>query len=199
MYHPTVMYPHDTSAIEADARVLFGKQADKVLKQYGGSARAILEASRTRRGTAWNRLQAAHSLHARAAIETLTERNALTSPRVAKDFLVRMIGTLTHEVFSVIHLDTRHRFLSYREVFRGTVDGASVHPREIVREALQVPACAAVILAHVHPSGVREQSHADEVITTRLRDALALVDIRVVDHLIITGDQVTSLAERGLV
>ena len=100
-------------------------------------------------------------------------------------------------MFCCLYLDNRHRLIAFDELFRGTIDGASVHPREVVREALAHNA-AALILAHNHPSGVAEPSRADELITQRLRDALALVDIRVLDHLIVAGPETLSFAERGL-
>ena len=95
-------------------------------------------------------------------------------------------------------LDNRHRLIEFVELFRGTIDGASVHPREVVKEALKHNA-AAVIFVHPHPSGIAEASTADELITRRLKDALQLVDIRVLDHLIVAGDQVVSFAGRGLI
>ncbi len=122
---------------------------------------------------------------------------ALDSPHVVRDFLAIKLGALEHEVFSVLLLDTRHRLIEYVELFRGTIDGASVHPREVVKLALARNA-AAIILAHPHPSGIAEPSAADELITRRLREALALVDIRVLDHLIIAGGEAVSLCERGL-
>ena len=123
---------------------------------------------------------------------------ALTSPRLVRDFLALRLGTLEHEIFGVLLLDNRHRLIEFVELFRGTIDGASVHPREVVKLALAKNA-AALILTHPHPSGVAECSHADEAITRRLRDALALVDIRVVDHIIIAGGEAVSMAERGLI
>ncbi len=102
-----------------------------------------------------------------------------------------------HELFCCLHLDNRHRLIAFEELFRGTIDGASVHPREVVKQALARNA-AAMILAHNHPSGVAEPSRADELITRRLREALALVDIPVLDHLIVAGNSCVSLAERGL-
>jgi DNA repair protein RadC len=135
---------------------------------------------------------------ARAIHSRRTRRGTcLTSPRAARDFLTMRYASLEHEVFAVLFLDTRHRLIDCTDLFRGTVDGASVHPREVVKEALARNA-ATVILVHNHPSGVAEPSHADELITTRLRDALALVDIRVLDHLIVAGASITSLAERGV-
>jgi DNA repair protein RadC len=97
----------------------------------------------------------------------------------------------------VILLDKRHRLIEYVELFRGTIDGASVHPREVVKLALAKNA-AAILLAHPHPSGVAEPSQADELITQRLKDALSLIDVRVLDHLIIAGGDVVSMAEKGL-
>jgi DNA repair protein RadC len=136
---------------------------------------------------------------ARAILEkSFRRRTTLSSPRLARDFLTMRYSLAEHELFVVLFLDNRHRLIDCAELFRGTIDGASVHPREVVKEALKRNA-AAVILAHNHPSGVAEPSHADEIITTRLRDALALVDIRVVDHLIVGAGIVVSLAERGLV
>ena len=94
-------------------------------------------------------------------------------------------------------LDKRHRLISYQEMFQGTIDGASVHPREVVKEALKQNA-ASVILAHPHPSGVAEPSQADELITQRLKEALGLVDIRILDHIIVAGGDTISFAEKGL-
>jgi DNA repair protein RadC len=106
------------------------------------------------------------------------------------------LSEIEHEVFAVLFLDTRHGVIEYREMFRGTIDGSSVHVREVVKEALQANA-SAVIFTHNHPSGVTEPCEADKMITKRLKDALALVDIRVLDHLIV-GSEITSFAERGI-
>ena len=122
---------------------------------------------------------------------------ALSNPRTTRDFLKLRLAGHDHEVFAILFLDNRHRVIEFVPLFRGTIDGASVHPREVVKEALSRNA-AAVILAHNHPSGVAEPSQADELITNRLRDALALVDVRVLDHLVVTGDAIVSFAERGL-
>jgi DNA repair protein RadC len=121
----------------------------------------------------------------------------LSSPKATRDYLSLKLGSLEREVFAVIFLDKRHRLISYQEMFQGTIDGASVHPREVVKEALKQNA-AAVILAHPHPSGVAEPSQADQFITARLKEALDLVDIRVVDHIIVAGGDTISFAERGL-
>src|ERR1700735_5542674 len=135
-----------------------------------------------------------------AAPEHMSRRvrrgTSLASPKATRDYLALKLGSLEHEVFAVLFLDKRHRLISYKEMFRGTIDGASVHPREVVKEALKQNA-AAVILAHPHPSGVAEPSQADEFITGRLKSALDLVDIRVLDHIIIAGGDAISFAERG--
>lgn len=115
-----------------------------------------------------------------------------------KSYLMLKLAELEHEVFSILYLDTRHRLIEYVELFRGTVNGASVHPREVVKEALKRNA-AAVIFAHNHPSGVPEPSEADKHLTNKLSDALRVLDIRVLDHIIVGGIETISFAERGLV
>jgi DNA repair protein RadC len=122
----------------------------------------------------------------------------MASPNAARDYLTMRLAPRDHEVFTILFLDSRHRLIDCLEMFRGTIDGASVHPREVVKEVLARNA-AAVILSHNHPSGVAEPSQADELITQRLREALELIDVRVLDHLIVAGSDVTSLAERGLI
>jgi DNA repair protein RadC len=127
----------------------------------------------------------------------VTTTSVLSNPRAVRDYLAMRFAGLEHEVFVCLYLNARNRILSCEELFRGTLDGASVHPREVVKRALANNA-AAIVLAHNHPSGVAEPSQADELITRRLKEALALVDIRVLDHLIVGGDKVESFAERGL-
>jgi DNA repair protein RadC len=143
-------------------------------------------------------LQAMLEISRRQLAESLRAGPSLSTPRATQDFLFSRIRDLEHEVFCCLYLDNRHRLIHFAELFRGTIDGASVHPREVVKLALAKNA-AAVILVHPHPSGVAEPSHADEMITTRLREALALVDVRVIDHIIVAGGETVSLAERGLV
>jgi DNA repair protein RadC len=122
---------------------------------------------------------------------------AIRSPADTQSFLTAKIRHLGHEMFCCLYLDNRHRVLRFDELFRGTIDGTSVYPREVVKEALAINA-AAVILAHNHPSGVAEPSQADERITRRIKSALELVDIRLLDHLIVGDGETTSLASRGL-
>ena len=121
----------------------------------------------------------------------------ISSPSDSETFLKLKLGHLEHESFCAIFLDNRHRVLKFVELFRGTIDGTSVYPREVVKETLACNA-AAVILAHNHPSGVPEPSQADERITKRLKTALELIDARVLDHIIVGGDKTVSLASRGL-
>ena len=121
----------------------------------------------------------------------------LASPQDVKDYLRLEIGLLEHEVFCVVYLDAQHRVIEQRQMFRGTVTQTSVYPREVVKESLHLNA-AAVILAHNHPSGVPEPSRADEFLTKTLKTALQLVDVRVLDHLVVTANAVVSFAERGL-
>lgn len=123
--------------------------------------------------------------------------SALTSPQVVRDFLRAKLGALEHEVFVALLVDSQNRLIEYAELFRGTLAQTSVYPREVVKTALTLNA-AAIIFAHNHPSGVAEPSRADELLTRALREALALVDVRVLDHLIVAGDQISSFAERGL-
>jgi DNA repair protein RadC len=125
------------------------------------------------------------------------ERDLLDAPGTVRDFLRVSLGLLEHEVFSILLLDAQNRLIEYVELFRGTLTQTSVYPREVVREALLKNA-AGVILVHNHPSGLSEPSRADELLTQALANALMLIDVRVLDHLVVTPKQVTSFAERGL-
>lgn len=123
---------------------------------------------------------------------------AVSSPEAARNLCRLKLGGLPHEVFAVLWLDAQNRLIAYEELFRGTLTQTSVYPREIVKGAL-ARNVAAVILAHNHPSGMPEPSRADEQLTRVLKDALALVDVRVLDHLVVASSGVTSFAERGLI
>lgn len=142
-------------------------------------------------------LQAVLEMGRRHLFEQLERGTALLSPEDTSQFLRARMRDLPHEVFAVLFLDNRHRVIAFEEMFRGTIDGASVHPREVVRRSLQHNA-AALILCHNHPSGVAEPSQADRRITARLSDALGLIDVRVLDHLIIGDQECCSMARRGL-
>ena len=133
----------------------------------------------------------------RIVASRLLHSSPLMSPRHSREYVSLRFSGLEYEVFSCLYLDNRHRVIAFEELFRGTIDGSSVHPREVVKQAL-VHNAAAVIFAHNHPSGVAEPSTADELITQRLKQSLALVDIQVLDHLVVGGGVVESFAERGL-
>ena len=122
---------------------------------------------------------------------------AFTSPDAVKQYLCLHLGNLPYEAFGMLFLDSQHRLIAYETMFRGTLTQTSVYPREVVKTALHHN-CAAVILAHNHPSGVAEPSQADELLTRSLKGALALVDVRVLDHIVVAGDSTMSFAERGL-
>jgi DNA repair protein RadC len=134
----------------------------------------------------------------RSLLQELARRPVFDSPAAVKQFLQLKLAGLTHEVFGVLFLDAQHRLIAMEEMFRGTLTQTSVYPREVVKRGLALSA-AAVILAHNHPSGVAEPSRSDELLTQALKSALALVDIRVLDHLVVGDGEVISLAERGLV
>lgn len=142
-------------------------------------------------------LAAVVELGRRSAREGLRSGSALTSPGAVRDYLRLALASRPHEVFLVLFLDARHRVLSDAELFRGTLTQTSVYPREVVKAALAANA-AAVIFAHNHPSGVAQPSQADELLTRQLREALSLVEVRVLDHFIVAGNQTVSFAERGL-
>lgn len=142
-------------------------------------------------------LAAVIELARRALHEELKAGSVLTSPGAVRDYLRLALGSRGHEVFVVLFLDAQHHVLSSAELFRGTLTQTSVYPREVVKSALAANA-AAVIFAHNHPSGVAQPSQADEMLTRQLKEALALVDVKVLDHFIVAGNQTLSFAERGL-
>ncbi|MDJ0778215.1 MAG: DNA repair protein RadC [Gammaproteobacteria bacterium] len=176
--------------------------ARRLLDQFG-SLRAVMRAdlASLRRmpgiGEAkYALLQASAEIGRRQLGESLLRGDCLTRPAQTRTWLRARLRDFDYEVFACLMLDNRNRVIAFREMFRGTIDGASVYPREVVRQALADNA-AAVIIAHNHPSGVAEPSQADIRITERLKQALALVDIRLLDHVIV-GDGVTCLSEQGL-
>jgi DNA repair protein RadC len=134
----------------------------------------------------------------RALAQVLQARPLFDSPKAVRDYLQLQLGARTHEVFAVLFLDSQNRLISLEELFRGTLTQTSVYPREVVLRALHHHA-AAVVLAHNHPSGAAQPSRADEALTQTLKAALALVDVRVLDHFIVTREQAVSMAEMGLV
>ncbi|WP_217515886.1 RadC family protein [Vibrio metschnikovii] len=176
--------------------------ADCLLRQ-SGSLRALFSASKDQfcahkgLGEAkFVQLQAVLEMTQRYLAETLKRGDALTSPQQTKLYLTSVLRDRHREAFYILFLDNQHRVIQDEILFEGTIDAASVYPREVVKRALQLNA-AALILAHNHPSGIAEPSQADRRITQRLVDALQLVDIRVLDHFVIGDGEVVSFAERG--
>ncbi|QJQ94583.1 MULTISPECIES: DNA repair protein RadC [Halomonadaceae] len=176
--------------------------ARDLLTAFGG-LRQLLEADRVRfcaehgLGEAkYVQLQAVHELSRRHLAAQLERGGALTSPGLVRAYFASQLRHLGHEEFAALFLDSQHRVIRYESLFRGTLDSASVYPREVARRALELGA-GAIIFAHNHPSGVAEPSDADRRITERLRTALDLFGIRVLDHFVVGDGEVVSFAERG--
>lgn len=177
------------------------KTAAQLLQGAGGSLWNVLNQSVPRyqvRLRAQVRLDAAKELIRRSLREDMRQRDVLSSPGAVRDYLRMTLAGREHEVFVAIFLDAQNRVLVVEEVFRGTLTQTSVYPREIVKLSLANNA-AGVLFAHNHPSGIAEPSHADEALTRALRQALALVDVKVLDHFVIAASGFTSFAERGLI
>lgn len=178
-------------------------QARQLLSEFG-SVRGILEASQAdfcaqpgMGSSKYAQLQAALELTQRHMLQTLQRSDCLTSSALTRTYIRARMRAYTREVFLCLFLDNQHRVIAQEELFYGTIDGSMVHPREVVRRSLHHNA-AALIFAHNHPSGVAEPSQADISITRKLKNALSLMDIRTLDHLVVGDGDVTSLAERGL-
>ena len=175
--------------------------ARAALARHGGLSALIAAGARAGiRGfgpARYAQLAAGVELAHRAARETLSRGDALTSPESVRNYLRLTLASRENEVFVGLFLDSQHRLIAAEELFRGTLAQTSVYPREIVKAALARNA-AAVIFAHNHPSGVAEPSRADELLTQSLKSALALIDVRTLDHFVVAGAQVVSFAERGL-
>lgn len=180
---------------------LIGKQSARGL--YKKSLRALFGVAEgssgypnSREERARRKLAVARELVKRSLAEELPTRDLFGGPSGVREYLQLTLGHLEREVFGCLFLDTRHRLIRFEVLFQGTIDATTVHPREVVKMVLRVNA-AAVILAHNHPSGVAEPSHADQALTRRLSDALALIDVRVLDHFVIGEKSAVSFAERG--
>jgi DNA repair protein RadC len=180
-----------------------GKSAVDLARELiarAGSLAALLEGLEAAPGIGTAKrahLAAAMEIGRRVLLEKARVTSALTSPGSVRDYLRLSLSHREHEVFVCLWLDAQHRVLEAEELFRGTLTQTSVYPREVVKKALRVNA-AAVIFAHNHPSGVAQPSQADELLTRNLKEALALVEVRVLDHFIVAGNQAISFAERGL-
>ena len=142
-------------------------------------------------------LQASLEIGRRFLDQTLRKQGPLSSPVQAADFLMHHLRDLKREVFAIIYLDTRHQVIDYEELFLGTINGATVHPREVIRSVLEHNA-SAVILAHNHPSGVAEPSQSDTLLTKKLQESLDLIDVSLLDHLVIGDGEYVSMSDRGL-
>ena len=178
--------------------------ARQLLLKFGG-LRSLIRADQQTFCQEWGlgpakyvQLQAVIEISLRCQAEKLQRDSALTSPDLVREYLQHQLSDRSREVFACLLLDSQHRVICFEELFKGTIDSAAVHPREVVKLALMHNA-AAMILAHNHPSGVAEPSQADQSITLRIREALQLVDIRLLDHMVVGAGVTVSLAERGLI
>ena len=180
--------------------IVGSKTAVRMLKDAGGSLSALLNETIAPYGPqpkVQTKLQVAKELVRRSLLETLSQGDALSSPARVREYLRMTLAGREHEVFMVLFLDAQNRVIECEEMFRGTLTQTSVYPREVVKRSLFHNA-GALLLAHNHPSGLAEPSHADETLTQALKQALALVDVRVLDHFIVAGTGILSFAEKGL-
>lgn len=178
--------------------------AQELVDRFGGVAGLLhtpAEALKTVKGLGPAKraeLVAVLELARRALAQQLTQKPLFNTPQAVRDYLQLQLGGLHHEVFAVLFLDSQHRLIALEEMFRGSLTQTSVYPREVVKQALTLNA-SSVVLAHNHPSGTAQPSRADEALTHTLKAALALVDVRVLDHFVVTASQAVSMAELGLV
>ncbi|MBB1438656.1 DNA repair protein RadC [Shewanella sp. SG41-4] len=176
--------------------------ARNMISQFGG-LRSLLCASKSQvcklagvGPVKYAQLQAAAEISKRIAHENLQRGQILTNPDLTRDYLMRQLSDRSYEVFALLLLDTQHRVIQFVELFRGTIDSASVYPREVVSLVLEKKA-AAVIVCHNHPSGIAEPSQADRRITERIKNALATIDVSLLDHMVVGDQEIVSFAERG--
>ena len=176
--------------------------AREMINQFGG-LRSLLTASKAQvcklagvGPVKYAQLQAAAEISKRIAHENLHRGQILTNPDLTRDYLMRQLADRSYEVFALLLLDTQHRVIQFVELFRGTIDSASVYPREVVSLVLEKKA-AAVIVCHNHPSGIAEPSQADRRITERIKNALATIDVSLLDHMVVGDQEIVSFAERG--
>ncbi|AZG71764.1 RadC family protein [Shewanella livingstonensis] len=176
--------------------------ARNMISEFGG-LRSLLSASKSQvcklagvGPVKYAQLQAAAEISKRIAHENLQRGQILTNPDLTRDYLMRQLADRSYEVFALLLLDTQHRVIQFVELFRGTIDSASVYPREVVSLVLEKKA-AAVIVCHNHPSGIAEPSQADRRITERIKNALATIDVSLLDHMVVGDQEIVSFAERG--
>jgi len=178
-------------------RPFFGTEADALYEAHGRSLQQLTYFARQSQLPACHRLVTGLALAQELLVEELTSRSVFESPQAVADFLKLHFAGQPHESFVVLFLDSRHTLIAFEELFRGTLSQTSVYPREVLKRALHHNA-AAVVLGHNHPSQCARPSRADEVLTQSLQDALRMIDVRVVDHLIVAGSRTLSFAEQGL-
>jgi len=188
---------YDNASLKDLLLPFFGKHTDALLLQSEGRLSLLLKLSRKLYARQSQLFDAAAECARRAALEELGGQDCLSSPKAVCDYLHWHFGNREHEAFVMLTLDSQNRLLRVHECFRGTLAQTSVYPREIVKRVLEDNA-AATIFAHNHPSGVAEPSRADELLTQTLRQALALIDVKVLDHFVVAGSRTVSFAERGL-
>lgn len=176
--------------------------ARNMITEFGG-LRALFSASQSQvckmpgmGPVKYTQLQAAAEISRRIAAENIERTHILSNPDLTRDYLMRQLRDRSYEVFAILLLDSQHRVIQFVEMFRGTIDSASVYPREVVSLVLEKKA-AAVIICHNHPSGVAEPSQSDRRITERLKHALATIDVSLLDHMVVGDKEVVSFAERG--
>ncbi|RYE42895.1 MAG: DNA repair protein RadC [Hyphomicrobiales bacterium] len=178
-------------------RPFFGANADTLYEAHGRSLQKLTYFARHSALPGCHRLATGLALAQELLVEELGSRSVFDCPTSVADYLKLHFAGQPYESFAVLYLDAQHALIAFEELFRGTLTQTSVYPREVLKQALHHDA-AALILAHNHPSGSTDPSRADEVLTQTLRTALAMVDVRVVDHLIVSGSRTLSMAERGL-
>lgn len=179
-------------------RLFLGDEATNAYERCGRSLLKLSGLARESTHPSYRLLAAGLALAQEALAEPMRVATAFETPRAVKDYLRLHFAGQPYESFVVLFLSAQHQLLAAKDLFRGTLTQTSVYPREVVREALNEGA-GAVILAHNHPSGAPEPSRADELLTVTLKEALALVDVRVLDHIVVAGTRTVSFAERGLV
>jgi DNA repair protein RadC len=184
-----ILGPEEASRLaDADLSELFGIRR---------AARSTFAVGEQAAGYGHARLMAARKLYAMALEESMSDARVFDNPRAVKEFLVAKLSGLDREICAALWLSTKHNLIAFEELAHGTIDHAQVYPREVVKRALEQGA-AAVILCHNHPSGNEEPSRSDATLTNRLKEALALVEVRVLDHVIVAGNKTTSMAEKGV-
>ena len=183
--------------IETLLRVFYADEACDALAAHGGSLRRLLHEPRAEYRTSQQTLRAAQEIVRRSLFEEMRERVVLTAPSAVREFLLSHYAGFQEERFLALWLDNQNRAICVDELFRGTISATAVYPREVVRHALAHNA-AGVIFAHNHPSGLSEPSAADQAITSALKKALDLIDVRVLDHFVVGEGALMSFAERGM-